>query len=269
MKIVRSLAIAAAVAVAAPSALALNVAVYGEMGQDIATHGHTVTVLSLAQLESGINSFDVLVMGHPSDGEGFSSAACTSVSNFLGAGRRVVTEWDAVFNLFSAVGANIYVNSPPQCSFFSGTVDRGSIVGTNTPVNITQPGSPLVAGLPNPIQLGGGSEFFYQVTGFNISIWTVVATYDGWGATGNAAIMSACLGPGTVVVGVFDYGDVLPGNATSSTMLNNFITQPVGCTGILALPSTIPTLSEWAMLVLAGLLLAVGAVALRRRTTRR
>ena len=265
MNIVRSLAFAAAAAVAAPSALALNVAVYGDMGQDIATHGHTVTTLSQAQLEAGINAYDVLVMGHP---EGFSSAACTSVANFLAAGKRVVTEWNSVFNLFSAAGANLYADEPPQCSFFTGTVDRGDFVATNTPVNIAQPGSPLLTGLPNPIQLGGGSEFFFQVTGFT-SVWTVVATYDGWGATGNAAIMSACLGPGTVVVGAFDYGDVLPGNATSSTMLNNFITAPVGCSGVVPGSFSIPTLSEWAMLALAGLLLAAGTLALRRRARRR
>ena len=123
----------------------------------------------------------------------------------------------------------------PQCGLFVGTVDRGGEVATNSPVNLTMPGDPLLAGLPNPLLLGAGSEFFPQLlSDYDTAKWTVVATYRGWNVENNPAILHACYGPGQVVVGAFDYADVLPGNPTATAMLNNFATASVGCVPAIA-----------------------------------
>jgi hypothetical protein len=269
MKLLRNLLLAATFAIGAAPAHALNIATYGDSASDLASslasNGHTTTVISKTQFEAGINGYDVLVMGHiDTPATQWSAATCTAMTNFLNAGKRVVTEWNAVFTLFTALGGNTYYPVTPQCGLFVGTVDRGASVGTNSPVNLTMPGDPLLAGLPNPIQLVGGSEFFPQLlSGYDTAVWTVVATYRGWNVENNPAILHACYGPGQVVVGSFDYADVLPGDPTATAMLNNFATAPVGCAP--PRPEVVPTLSEWALAALALLLALAGLGATKRR----
>ena len=68
MKFLRSLLLAATLAIGIAPAHALNIATYGDsagnLASALASQGHTTTSLSQAQLEAGINAYDVLVMGH-------------------------------------------------------------------------------------------------------------------------------------------------------------------------------------------------------------
>ncbi len=164
---------------------ALNVAVFDDdnaagFATVLTGFGHTVTTLSDAQVAAGVNSYDVLVIGHNNS---LLPASCTSIVNFLNAGKRLVTEWNAVWNIFSVTGPGIHNNVGTQCALFPGTVGQGDSVATNTPVTPTVPLKAVMTGLPNPLQLGGGSEFFYLVTGYNTAVWTVAATYNGWALT--------------------------------------------------------------------------------------
>jgi hypothetical protein len=253
-----------AVALASGGVRALNVAVFNdENAAGFATaltgFGHTVTTLSEAQVASGVNAYDVLVIGHHTS---LSPASCTSITNFLNAGKRLVTEWNAVWNIFSASGASIYYNQGTQCALFPGTVDQGGNVGTNTPVTPTATPRAVMTGLPNPLLLGGGSQFFYLVSGYNPAVWTIAATYDGWALTGNPAVMYANYGAGQVAVGTFDYGDVVNSNANADLLLNNLVTQPLGPAAAPAGPDFVPTLQPLALIALA---LGLVALAWRRR----
>jgi hypothetical protein len=262
-------ALAVTLVAAAPAAFGLNVAVLGNSSVVTALQdgGNTATQIDETQLEAGIMSYDVLVMAHSA---GRNAASCLAIQNFLNAGKGVVTEWNDVYDLFTTSGPNLYATSGLQCALFAGNVDYGDDVGTNTPVNVTNAASPLVTGLPNPIQLQGGSEFFFKVTGYNTGLWSVVATYDGHGSTGNAAIMTAPYnGAGIVVVGVFDYEDVIPGDANANRLINNFVA--VAGNGTPAPPPPpaalipVPALSDLALAMLAMLVLAAGALRMRRR----
>jgi hypothetical protein len=263
MKSFIRIAALAACLVAFSPAHALKVAVYGATGLDsgLTSHGHTVTDITQTQLEAGLSAYDVLVMGHIG---GWSALACTSITNFLASGHRVVTEWNGVYPIFSTVGPNPYfpnIPTPPQCSLAPGTAGQGNYVGTGTNVTITQPADPMMAGLSSPLNFGGASEYFWQITGYTPAQWRVVATYDGWGTTGNAAIMYGNVGGGSVVIGTFDYQDGATNAAVRDNMVNNFVTVGVGP----AVNPTVPTLSEWALALLGALLAAAGAWTLLKR----
>jgi hypothetical protein len=260
----------------ASAAFAANVAVLSDeepsaFSTSLTNGGNTVTVIGESQLEAGILGFDVLVMGHYNS---LTNAGCTAIQNFLNAGKGLVTEWNSVYNLFSNGGPNLYGTAGPQCGFFTGTVDYGSNVGTNTPITLTNPASPLVASLPNPLLLQGGSEFFYVVTGYNTGIWSVVATYDGHGTLGNPAIMTASFGAGRVVVGAFDWGDELGDIANDDTLLADFVAAAANGAPPPPPPPPaapiipVPTLADSMLAALALMLAAMGFTALCRRSRR-
>lgn len=160
---------------------ALNVAVFDDdnaagFATVLTGFGHTVTTLTDAQVAAGVNSYDVLVIGHNNT---LLPASCTSITNFLNAGKRLVTEWNAVWNIFSATGPGIYNNVGTQCGLFPGTVGQGDFLGSPVNVTATAPPKAVMAGLPNPLAFAGGTDFFYLVTGYNPAVWTIAATYDG------------------------------------------------------------------------------------------
>ncbi|HEY7903062.1 MAG TPA: hypothetical protein VIH36_06385 [Casimicrobiaceae bacterium] len=258
----------------ATAALAANVAVVSDeessqMAAAVTGTGNTATVITESQLEAGILGFDVLLIGHHAS---LTNAGCTAIQNFLNAGKGVITEWNTVYNLFSNPGPNLYGNAGPQCGLFTGTVGYGNDVGTNTPITLTNPASPLLASLPNPLQLQGGSEFFYVVTGYDTGIWSVVATYDGNGSLGNPAIMTASFGAGRVIVGAFDWGDELGNIANDDTLLADFVAAAANGAPPPPPPPTaiipVPTLADSMLAALALMLAALGFTALHRRSRR-
>ena len=253
---------------AATLAHAANVAVYsdehaGAAQTALVNAGNTVTIVSEPQIAAGLGAYEALYMGHA---YGLTPASCAAITNFVNGGGGLVTEWNNVYNVFSTPGANLYFGQGTQCALFAGTVGQGDLLATNTPVTFANPASPLAAGLTNPLQLGGGTEYFYLVTGFNPAEWTIVATYDGYSLTGNPAILTANIGAGKVAVGAFDYGDSL-GSAQADRLLVNLVASvagaqvPVAPAAIIA----VPTLSQWVLAVLALTLGVVGVVAGRRR----
>lgn len=254
---------------AAAIANAANVAVLSdEEGSTVSTSltasGNTVTLVTVSQVEAGLSAYNVLYMGHNS--AGLTPAACSAIATFVNAGGGVVTEWNGVYNLFTSDGANLYQGVGTKCALFAGTVGQGDLLASNTPVTITNPGSPVFAGLTSPLQFAGGSEYFYLVTGYDTAVWSVIATYDGWAQTGNPAIMTASLGSGKVVAGVFDFGDVLTVNANADRLLANMVAFAAGAVAPPPPPAVaiaVPAMSP-APLALLALVLGLLGVAARR-----
>ncbi|MEP7064142.1 MAG: IPTL-CTERM sorting domain-containing protein [Betaproteobacteria bacterium] len=263
---------AVVLAFAVTLANAANVAVFSDeestpVSISLTSAGNTVTVVTEPQIAAGLGAYNVLYMGHNSSG--LTPASCAAIASFVNAGGGVVTEWNGVYNLFTSDGANLYLGVGTKCALFAGTVGEGNAVGTNTPVTITNPGSPVFAGLTSPLQLGNGSEYFYLVTGYDPAVWSVIATYNGWALTGNPAIMTASLGAGKVVVGVFDFGDVLGTDANADLLLANMVGFAAGAVAPPPPPPpvvavSVPTMSPGSLAMLALMLGALG-VAVRRR----
>ena len=256
-------------AMASAGVQALNVAVFNpENAAGFSTaltgYGHTVTTLSEAQVAAGVNAYDVLVLDHI---DSFSPASCTSITNFLNAGKRLVTGWNPVWNLFSGSGPGLYYNQGTQCGLFPGTVGQGSYVGSGLPVTAKAPLQQVLTGLPNPIQIAGGTDYFYLVTGYNPAVWTIASTYDGWALTGNPAIMNANFGAGQVVAAVFDFGDNVGGDATANLLLNNLVTRPLAAAAPAGPAVLVPALDP-VMLGVLALALFTLTFGLRRRIRR-
>ena len=264
MKRMRTVLLGAVILVGlASAASAANVAVYSnEYGPSVVPAPHTATSVSLADIEGGaLAGYDVLLIGHAAFDPGqWSATACTAVATFLASGGGVVTEWNGLSFLFSALGGNIYYPmASPQCGYFAGTVDYGTPVGANTPIDILNPASPTMTGLSDPFAMADGSEFIYTVSGYDPALWTVDAEYTGHGGTWPAVMWSGALG-GLVVVGTTDYFDVLPGDANATLLLGNMIEfantgAPQG--------NAIPALGGAGMALLTALLALAGVAVLR------
>jgi hypothetical protein len=241
----------------ASAAFPADVAVFGLSPSQVPAP-HTATSVSLADIEGGtLAGYDVFLIGRASS---WSATACTAVSTFIAGGGGVVTEWNGITFLFSAIGPNDYGSMPPpQCSYFAGTVDYGDFVGGGTPIDILNPSSPTMVGLSDPFSMGGGSEFFWTVSGYDPALWTVDAQYTGHGGTWPAVMWSDALG-GVVVVGAMDYQDVLPGDANATQLLGNMI--QLADTGA-AQENAIPALGGTGMALLAALLALAGVAVLR------
>jgi hypothetical protein len=241
----------------ASAASAANVAVFGLSTSQVPAP-HTATAVSLVDIEGGaLAGYDVFLIGRASS---WSATACTAVSTFIAGGGGVVTEWNGITFLFSAIGPNEYGSMPPpQCGYFAGTVDYGSSFGTDIPIDVLNPASPSMVGLSDPFSMGGGSEFFWTVSGYDPALWTVDAQYTGHGGTWPAVLWSDALG-GVVVVGAMDYQDVLPGNATAAQLLGNMI--QFADTGA-GQENAIPALGGTGIALLIGLLALAGTAVLR------
>ncbi len=233
---------------------------------------HTVTQVTSANIDAGaLSAYDVLVMGHVSP-SGSTTATCSAIQAFLAAGKGVVSEWNTATLLFQpAAGAYYSMNTP--CNLFAGTASGGNMdFGTNLPIQITAPASPLVAGLSNPFAMASGSEFVYQLTGLGPE-WTVAATYDGGGTAYPAVLSAVRTGGGCVALSPFDYFDVANAGGTAQanmeTLLNNLVAWvargPASCRQATppAAVQPVPTLEAPLLAALAGLM--AGVAWLRRR----
>ena len=243
----------------------------------LSANGYTATTVSLTEIAAGLAGYDVLYVTHPYDGGGWSAAACSGMRDFLAAGKGVVLEWDASLLIFTALGPNVYVNATPQCKMFAGVADRGQSVGFGTAIRITDTASPLMIGLVGPFAMGAASDYMYQVTGFDTSIWKVSATYTGWNASNNASLVygryqgAGCVAFGTSAFADNGYNDVL--DLSSRRLFLNMIATvspgPNNCRDALVpLGWAIPTSSPLTLLLLAAMVCA-SALLLYRQFPRR
>jgi len=185
---------------------------------------NTVTNVSVSDIEGGaLQNYDVLVVGHA-----YSNTAetCAKISEFLAAGKGLITEWNVATLLFQpAPGAYYPVSNP--CNLFAGTATGGqSDFGSDLPIQIVDPSSPLMIGLPNPFSMAGGSEFVYQLTGLAAE-WSVAATFDGAGTTYPAVISAAPVTGGCIALSPFDYFDAAGAGGTAQsnmeTLMGNMV----------------------------------------------
>ncbi len=206
------------------SVQAANVATYGNVNPSQLPAPHTGAAVTLVDIETGaLSGYDVFWIGHAAFSAGeWSAEACTALDTFLADGGGIVTEWNGLTMLFDSLDPGIYLPMDlPQCGFFTGSVGNGNNLAADTPIDIVDPASPLVAGLTDPFVMAGGSQFFYTA-GIDMAVWDVAAEFTGFGDTWPAVMSSSALG-GVVAVGVMDYQDVLPGNANASILLGNLI----------------------------------------------
>lgn len=230
---------------------------------------HTVTAVTTTDINAGaLSAYDVLVMGHV-DTDGPTASTCTALQTFLTAGKGVVSEWNNTTLLFQPAPGTYYAMDNP-CNLFAGTASGGeSDFGTDVPIQITVPASPLVTGLSSPFAMGEGSEFVYELTGLGPE-WTVAATFDGGGTTYPAVLSAVRSGGGCVALSPFDYFDVAGAGGTDQsnmeTLLNNMVGWAAACSGAappVAVVQPVPAL-EGPLLAALGSLMA-GLVWLRRR----
>lgn len=190
--------------------------------------GHHVQQLTLLSIEAGaLALYDVLVVGHLAD-QHWSSLACQKVESFLASGGGIVAEWNTSMVVFSSIDQNALGLVQPPCSFFPGHTSGGGLVDTDTPLYHTTAAGELTAGLPNPIRLGGGSEFFYRITGIG-SPWTIEAQYQSTNNQWYPALLRAPYGAGCITVAAFDLFDALPSNGQASTLFDNLIDSALDC----------------------------------------
>lgn len=132
----------------------------------------------------------------------------------------------------------------------------GTLTLTGAGIYIFQVASSLTANVGSHVVLAGGADpcnVYWQVTS--------AATLNGVNFAGNVVAQAA------VTLGV---GDQLTGRALTTSLgavtLSGTNTAG-GCSTAAVPPTPVPTLSEWAFIMLALLLATAGVVALRRRTS--
>ncbi len=175
----------AALASPAPAA---EIALYGELDPaPLEALGHHVTVITLADIESGaLSGFDILVAGHLLDDPAWSAAGCTALETFLDAGGGVVVEWNATGLAVTSQGTDPWMPVPVQCGLFAGESWDGDVVGFGTPIAVEDPLSPLVEGLSDGFDMGDGSESFVSLKNLDKNEWVVAATFQGPSGTAPA-----------------------------------------------------------------------------------
>ncbi len=165
---------------------------------------HTVTLVSTADIDAGaLQNYDVVVAGHVPRG---TANTCSRIAAFLAAGKGMVGEWNGATVLFHP-SPDAYEPADIACELFAGLASGGgNTFGSELPIDITEPSSPLVAGLSNPFTMGEGSAHVYQLTGLGPE-WKVAATFDGEGSSHPAVLAALRPDGGCVALSPFDYFD--------------------------------------------------------------
>jgi hypothetical protein len=200
--------------------------------------GHTVTVLTPAQIEggslvsSGAPAFDVFVISRGTTfGNPSSTAYVDAIQDYIDVGGNIVTEWSGGNIFFSSYASDIRSPSgnQPQLGTFQGSVHSGNSNGTGTPINILNTSHPTVQGIANPHIEGGGTEYFFWVENPDAGL-EVVADFVGSGGTGFPieqdlpTLLAGCSGGATFAMGTWDWADTL-GTAGGN---DRFLTNAVG-----------------------------------------
>ena len=230
--------------------------------------GHTYTAVTVNDIDNGsLSSYDALLLGHVYT---ITATTCTQIQTFLNAGKGLVSEWSGATLLFPQTGS-LYYPVNISCALFSGSVTGGdSSFGSDIPVTLAQPASPLVSGLSNPFSMQGGSEFVYLISGYGAE-WEVAGTSDLGGTVYPTVLAAKYGGRGCVALSPFDYFDSLSAGSNSQVLLGNLLNSVVntqaGCGGQAA-PATavpVPTLSDTMLWLLSALVLLAAAPVVQRR----
>lgn len=235
--------------------------------------GNNYTEVTISDINAGaLASYDALVMGHvfPSS---ITTATCSQLQSFLSAGKGLVSEWNGVTALFPTAAGSFYPSST-SCALFSGLASGGaSDYGSNNAIVITNPGSPLVAGLSSPFSMQQGSEYVYRITGYGTE-WNVVGTSNLGGVSYPTVMAARYNGAGCVALSPFDYFDTVSSNAEAKTLLGNMLGAVLGSqAGCGARPAAVsakpvPSQSDAMLWLLSALVLMAATPALRRRLQR-
>lgn len=259
------------------SANAANIAFlssYGSNTLDSLIPTHTITQVTLSDIDSGaLSSYDALIMGHVPY-TGWSATTCSQLETFILDGKGLITEWNGVQAIFTQDSGN-YGALDYYCGFYTGTVSGGgSTWGSDLPITIINSSSALATGLSDPFSMGPGSEFVYQITGYDTAEWSIAGTYDG-GGTDYPAIMSASYqNTGCISVSPFDYFDASSTGGTDQAnyeqLLKNLVEAAIDNTKCdayvpttnVGAPKAIPSSS---LLTLLSLSILLGLFIARRR----
>jgi hypothetical protein len=254
-------------------AQAANIAVWSPIGgsPDLPA-GHTYTAVSGADIDNGLlSSYDALLLGHIYDT--ISTTTCSQLQTFLNAGKGVVSEWNGATLLFTQTGSLPISPVNMSCTLFPGTVTGGRAdFGSNLPITLAIPSSPLVSGLSNPFSMQGGSEFVFRIAGLGAE-WTVAGTSDLGGTVYPTVMAAKYNGAGCVALSPFDYFDTLRAGSNSqillSNMLNYVLNPQNGCAMRASSPAVpVPALSNTMLWLLCALVLLAAAPAVQRSMRR-
>jgi hypothetical protein len=169
--------------------------------------------------------YEALVLGrYAQDWARMTPGVSDALAQFVADGGSLVTEADGASILMSGYDGSFAFGEGPASplGLFPGVVGGGFGPGADTPVAITATGDPIFAGVPNPLQAGGGTEDFlypHSVEGENTYLSTV-ATFPGDGELfpqGDLpAIQRGRYCGANIITANFDYADNLanPGIAT-------------------------------------------------------
>ncbi|MGK0357839.1 MAG: hypothetical protein ACI9U2_000122 [Bradymonadia bacterium] len=150
-------------------------------------------------------------------------------------GGNIVTEWEGA-SIFMSVydGTYRYRNgAPQQLGWFGGRIGAGGSRGGNTPITPTVPGDPIFGGVPNPIQAGGATDFFFtlaDVGGVEFPVTLETETLATFAGNGTAAFPDGELGAiergrycgGHMLFASFDWQDD-PDNAGFGALIPNLV----------------------------------------------
>ena len=236
--------------------------------------GNNYTQVTVSDINGGaLAAYDALIIGHISPGDSITTATCSQLQSFLSAGKGLVSEWNGVTAIFPTAAGTYYPVSM-SCNLFPGLVNGGdSNYGSNNAIAISNPGSPLVAGLPNPFSMQDGSEFVYRITGYGTE-WNVVGTSNLGGVSYPTVMAARYNGAGCVALSPFDYFDTVSSGAEAKTLLGNMLGAVLGSqAGCGARPAAasakpVPSQSDAMLWLLSALVLIAATPSLRRRLRR-
>ena len=161
------------------------------------------------------------------------AAVLSGLRAFSNQGGNVVTEYDGAGIFGASFNANYgyVVGAPRPLNMFRFDTNGGNALASNTPINIIAPTDGMVAGLPNPLQLGGGSELFTTlgpVQGLSTFL-SVVGTFTGNGTAQFPRGVWPALARGrrcggNFLTANFDYSDA-PMAAEAVTLVKNLVSE--------------------------------------------
>lgn len=131
---------------------------------------------------------------------------------------------------FSSYAADIRspADNQPQLGTFQGIVHSGYFLATDTPINILNTAHPTVAGIPNPLMEGAGTEFFFWIEDPDPAL-EVVADFVGDGSLGFPldedlpTLLVGCSDASTFVIGTWDWNDTLSDGLNNALFLTNAV----------------------------------------------
>ena len=180
-----------------------------------------------------LGGYDVFVISRGTTFGRAPQAYVDAVGDYVAAGGNIVTEWSGGNMFFSSYAADIRppADQCPQLSIFDGAIHSGWSHAANTPINLLDPLHPTVAGLPNPLMEGTGTEFFFWLESADPDI-TILADFVGNGSVGFPqdqdlpCLAVGCDGNLTYVFGMWCWNDTLSQNAYNAQFFVQAVEDP-------------------------------------------